>query len=120
MIYVKNGRLSLHVGEEKLEFNLSKVTASPSFEDACYRVDVIKKVVREEMTLLNSPSNPLEACLLGTLDKRVEGQPGDEREPYAHILDMAPLFPPQHHPKEILNLEERPSKEDKKYTPRWN
>jgi len=30
MIDVKNRRLSLHAGEEKLEFNLSKVTASPS------------------------------------------------------------------------------------------
>ena len=34
MIDVKNGRLSLQVGEEKLEFNLSKVTASQSLEDA--------------------------------------------------------------------------------------
>jgi len=30
MIDVKNGRLSLQVDEEKLEFNLLKVTASPS------------------------------------------------------------------------------------------
>jgi len=45
MIDVKNGQLSLHVGEEKLEFNLSKVTAFASLKDACYRVDVIEKVV---------------------------------------------------------------------------
>ena len=32
----KNGRLYLQVGEEKLEFNLSRATASPSLEDACY------------------------------------------------------------------------------------
>jgi len=55
MIDVKNGHLSLHVGEEKLEFNLSKVTASPSLEDACYQVNVIDKVVIEEMAPLNSP-----------------------------------------------------------------
>ena len=36
IIDVKNGHQSLHVGEEKLEFSLSKVTASPSLEDACY------------------------------------------------------------------------------------
>ena len=71
MIDVKSRHLSLHVGEEKLEFNLSKVTASPSLEDACYRVDVIEKVVLKEMGPLNSPSDPLEACLLGSLDKRV-------------------------------------------------
>jgi len=95
MIDVKNGRLSLHVDEGKLEFNLSKVTASPSIEDACYQVDVIDKVVFEEMGPVNSPSYLLEAYLLGTLDKRVEVQPGDEKEVYAHILNTAPLSPSQ-------------------------
>jgi len=118
MIDVKNERLSLHVGEEKLEFNLSKVTASPSLEDACYHVDVIKEVVLQKMGPLNSPSGPLEACLLGTIDKRLEVQPGDEREVYAHILDMAPVFPPQHHPREILNSEVRHSKDNKKCSPK--
>ena len=108
MIDVKNRRLSLHVGEEKLEFNLSKVTASPSLEDACYQVDVIEKVVLEEMGPLNSPLDSLEACLLGSINKSVEVQPRDEREVYAHILDMAPLFPPQHHPREITHLEGGP------------
>ena len=64
---------------------------------------------------LNSPSDSLEACLLDTLDKRIKVQPGDKREVYAHILDMAPLFSPQHHPREIINLEVRPSKDDKKW-----
>jgi len=117
LIDVKNGCLSLHVGEEKLEFNLCKVTASPSLKDAYYRVDVIEKVAFQEIGLLNSPSELPEACLLDTLDKRVKVQPGDEREVYAHILDMAPLFPPQHHLREILNLEVRPCKNDKKCSP---
>ena len=55
---------------------------------------------------------------MDTLDKRVEVQPGDEREVYAHILDMTLLFPPQHHPREIINLEVRPSKDDKKCSPK--
>jgi len=117
MIDVKNGQLSLHVGEEKLEFNLSKVTTFPSLEDACYRVDVIEEVVLEEMSSLNSPSNPLEACLLCIIDRRIEVQPEDESEVYAHILDVAPPLPPQHHPREILNLEVRPSKDDNKCSP---
>jgi len=90
----KNGRLSLHVREEKLKFNLSKVMASASLEDACYWVDVIDKVVFEEMGTLNPLSNPLETCLLGTFDKRVEVQPSDEREVYTPILHMAQLFLP--------------------------
>ena len=62
------------MGEENLEFNLSKVMASPSLKDACYRVDVIERVVLKEMDPLNSPLDPFEACLLGCLDKRVEVQ----------------------------------------------
>ena len=67
--------------------------ASPSLEDACYRVDVIKEVVLEEMGPLNSPSDPLEACLLDTFDGRIEVQSGDEREVYAHNLYMVHFFP---------------------------
>ena len=44
-------------------------------------------------------------------------QPGGEKEVYSRILDMASLFPPQHHPREILNLGVRPSTDDKKYSP---
>jgi len=117
MIDVKNVRLSLHVGEEKLEFNLSKVTASPSLKDACYQVNVFKKVILEEMGPLNSTPDLLQACLLGTIDKRLDVQSGEEREVYAHILDMAPSLPAQHHPREILNLEVRPSKDDKTCSP---
>jgi len=65
---------------------------------------------------INSPGDPLVACLLGLLEKRIEIQPGDEREVYAHIVHMTPLFSPQHHPREILNMEVRLSKEDKKCT----
>ena len=72
MIDVKNRGLSLHVGEEKLEFNFSKAMASPSLEDACYQVDVIDKVVFEEISSLNSPLDPIEACFLGTLEKRLK------------------------------------------------
>ena len=75
------------------------------------------KVVFEEMCSLNSPSDPLEACLLGTIDRRIEVQSGDESEVYAHILDMAPPLAPQHHPRDIQNLEVRPSKDDKKCSP---
>ena len=82
-------------------------------------MNVINKVVFEGRTL-NPPSDPLEARLLGTLDKRVEVQPVDEREVYTHILDMAQLFLPQQHPREILNVEVGPSKEDKNPLPRLN
>ena len=63
--------------------------AFPSLKDVSYQVNVIDKVVFEEMGTLNPPSDPLEACLLGTLDKRFEEQPSDERKVYTHILDIA-------------------------------
>jgi len=60
------------VGEEKPEFNPSKVMTSPYFKDVCYRVYVNDKVVFDKMGTLNPPLNLLEACLLGTLNKRVD------------------------------------------------
>ena len=77
-------------------------------------MDVLQKV--EEAGTLNLPLDPLEACLLGTHEKRVDVQPGDEKEVYTQILDMAQPFPPQHHPREILNAEMRSFKEIKKCT----
>jgi len=77
------------VGEEKLEFNLSQVTASPSLEDACYLVNVIEKVVSEEMKNPSSPLNLLEACLLATYEKEVDVHLNDEREVCTRMLEMA-------------------------------
>ena len=57
MIDVKNGRPSPWVVEEKL----SQIMASPFIEDVWYWVNVLEKVVFEEMRMDN-----LEACLIGT------------------------------------------------------
>ena len=40
-------------------------------------MDVIDKVVFEEMETLKPPSDPLEACLLGSLNERIDVQLGD-------------------------------------------
>ena len=45
MIYVKNRKLSLQVGEEKLEFNLTQAISSPILEDAYYQVDILEWVL---------------------------------------------------------------------------
>ena len=39
IIDVKNGRLTLKVGEDKVEFNLNMVTKYPSFTDNVYHID---------------------------------------------------------------------------------
>jgi len=41
----------------------------------------------------------------------------DEREIYTRILNMVQPYLPRHQPKEILNVEVGPPKEDKKCTP---
>ena len=53
---------------------------------------------------------------MGTHDKRVDVQLGDEREVYTQILDMAKPFPPQYQLRDILNMEVGPSKENRKRT----
>jgi len=75
MIDVKNGRLSLQVSEEKLEFNLSQAIASCSLEDAYYRVDELEMVVLEELGTLSPPSDPLESCLIGNCGNGADPHP---------------------------------------------
>jgi len=55
MIDVKNGKLSLQVGGNIFKFNLTQAMSSPTLEDACYRVDILERVLIEEMSLLNPP-----------------------------------------------------------------
>jgi len=55
MIDIKNGRLFLQVGEEKLKFNLSQAIAYLLLDDACYRVDLLEKVVLKEIRMLSPP-----------------------------------------------------------------
>jgi len=72
------------------------------------------------METLSLPSNALKARLLGTHDKRIDVQPGDERDVYTQILDMAPPFPPKYQPREILNVEVGPPKKTRGTILRWN
>ena len=46
MIDVKNGKLTLKVGEEEVEFNLSQVTKYPSFTDIVYYLDCIDELTQ--------------------------------------------------------------------------
>lgn len=47
IIDMKNGKLSLNIGEKKVEFNLSKGTTNPTLEDSYCQVEVIEGI-REE------------------------------------------------------------------------
>jgi len=65
MINAKNGRLSLQVGDGKVEFYLPQSMASPTLDDACYRVDVLEKVLSMEAMPCHFVDDPLEAILIG-------------------------------------------------------
>ncbi|KAJ9129000.1 hypothetical protein P3X46_034241 [Hevea brasiliensis] len=47
VIDVKNGRLTLEVGKEKVEFNLFQAMKKKDDSNSCLRIDVIDEVVRE-------------------------------------------------------------------------
>ncbi|XP_050914870.1 uncharacterized protein LOC127129789 [Lathyrus oleraceus] len=47
IIDVKRGKMTFEVGDEKLEFILSKFLKAPSIDDSCYVIDIIDKCIRE-------------------------------------------------------------------------
>ncbi|XP_074265543.1 uncharacterized protein LOC141587982 [Silene latifolia] len=61
MIDVKNGKLSLQVGDDKMEFSLEKSMKSPSISGSCCRVDVLEDYLNEH-NLEPSYLDPLEVC----------------------------------------------------------
>lgn len=63
VIDVKNGRLTLKVGEEDIEFNLFEVAKYLSFTNHVFRVDVIDGLTREVFRAENN-KEPLETCLM--------------------------------------------------------
>ncbi|KAJ8767170.1 hypothetical protein K2173_013567 [Erythroxylum novogranatense] len=46
IIDVRNGKMTLRVGEEEIEFNLGKAMKAMDDKDSCLRVDLIDKLVR--------------------------------------------------------------------------
>ena len=64
IINVKKGKLTFEVGDEKIEFILSKFLMAPVIGDACYAIDVIDECIlelkREESNKnIKLPSTPI-------------------------------------------------------------
>ena len=49
MINVKNGKLYVQVGEEKLEFNLTQAMTSPILDDTYCDVDILNEVIGDKI-----------------------------------------------------------------------
>ncbi|XP_057999098.1 uncharacterized protein LOC131177939 [Hevea brasiliensis] len=63
IIDVKNGRLTLKVGEEEVQFNLNQTLKKHHGVDPCLRVDIIDEIVEAEFRK-RYPEDPLENCLV--------------------------------------------------------
>ncbi|XP_027169924.1 uncharacterized protein LOC113769792 [Coffea eugenioides] len=73
IIDVKRGKFKFQIGEEELEFNLSKVEKYPSFTDHIYSVDICDELALE-MSQVNLDDDSLEFCLngVGLQEEQVE------------------------------------------------
>ncbi|XP_074266558.1 uncharacterized protein LOC141589835 [Silene latifolia] len=87
MIDVKSGKLSLQVGEDRVEFELQKSMEAPSLGDTCCIVDILENPMEEHDPKASS-MDPLETCL-------VSGYEVDDKDvetlAYVWMLDSAPI-----------------------------
>ncbi|XP_039134169.1 uncharacterized protein LOC120271547 [Dioscorea cayenensis subsp. rotundata] len=63
LIDVKNGKLSLTVGEEKVEFDLANSVKHSFVESSCCRVDLLEQAIKEELPKHISKGS-LQLCLV--------------------------------------------------------
>jgi len=102
---VKNDKLSFHVGDEHVEFNLFKASKFPSISDECHMIDVVDGLMRE--TISNVVSNDSIKHLLFN-DSTTEDE-NLEVAMCAQYLEISPQLPPCQAKVEILKVEEEPS-----------
>jgi len=61
---------------------------SPTLEDACHLVDILERVLSEEIKVLKCAEDPLEACLEGIFEGMLVGCPKDHRDIYGKLLKV--------------------------------
>ncbi|XP_056695142.1 uncharacterized protein [Spinacia oleracea] len=65
IIDVRGGRLSLSVGDEKIEFQINQIMRCPSHMDDCKRIDILDEIVNESMSMhMHSTNDVLEYVLV--------------------------------------------------------
>jgi len=113
---VKNGKLSLQVGDEKTAFSLPQSMASPTLDDdTCCRVNMLERALSQEAMTCHSVEDPLEAALIGF---HMTGSHSGKKEEYDRLLNISTGHTPRHSPGEVLNIEELASKEKEKSPPK--
>nr|XP_027082257.1 uncharacterized protein LOC113704565 [Coffea arabica] len=73
IIDVKRGKFKFQIGEEEVEFDLSKVEKYPSFTDHIYSIDICDELALK-ISQVNLDDDSLELCLndVGLQEKQVE------------------------------------------------
>ncbi|XP_044467736.1 uncharacterized protein LOC123197479 [Mangifera indica] len=90
IIDVKNGKLTFEITEEKVEFNVFRMSKQPNIVNSCCRVDIIDDCVKE-VFIKKYPEDPLESCIIhGTLIK----DENMEIAAYAQLMEANPKATP--------------------------
>ena len=59
-IDVKAGKLTLNVGNEKVEFDLNKAMKMPSFDATCFTIDIVDEIIKHEVVDLEKAEQALD------------------------------------------------------------
>ncbi|XP_019056271.1 PREDICTED: uncharacterized protein LOC109116024 [Tarenaya hassleriana] len=84
VINVKEGHLTLSIGEEKVEFKLAQSLKQPSVDDTCCYIDVLEQLADEILEELREV-DPLEVALMASKVETCVDQ--EEVNVYSEILD---------------------------------
>ncbi len=87
VINIKNGQLTLKVGDEEVEFNLFNTMKHKP--DECFKVDIVDKQVEEEFHKTH-PEDPLKACIVHS---HIADNENTEITACAQSLATNPLIP---------------------------
>ncbi|XP_057985280.1 uncharacterized protein LOC131170229 [Hevea brasiliensis] len=82
-------KLTLKVGEEKVEFNLFRAMKHKLDPDECLRVDIIDKLIEEQFHK-KYPEDPFEACIVHS---NIVDDDNKEITAYAQSIEASPPLP---------------------------
>ncbi|XP_021754597.1 uncharacterized protein LOC110719927 [Chenopodium quinoa] len=106
IIDVKEGKMTLKVDNDSIEFDLNKVMRQPSSDNECYRIDTIENLMNEfRYPYMHASNDLLENVLLN------ENEVGDQKEMqlYEEMLDEKEETTPDQEmpqPYEVFQVEE--------------
>jgi len=89
MIDVKNGKLSLQGGNEKVEFSLPQSMTFPTLGDSCCKVGVLERAPNQEAKTCHYVGNPLEVTLIGCY---MTSSHSGENDEYARLLNESVAY----------------------------